>query len=149
MNGKSGMAVTERNPLKWKEHLQKSFGGEMRNKQKQHAFSKFVPTWKLHRKDITAYILTLCLLKFSAKKNTLTWEIAVTVEAATTHCQRLYKPVPQRIYSLAKTALKGTFMFSHCILHGNSWGDCTRSTPQLLQQALLKTYSSNILNCNS
>lgn len=149
MNGKSGMAVTERNPPKWKEHLQKSFGGEMRNKQKQHAFSKCVPTWKRHKKDIIAYISTLRLLKFSAKKNTLTWEIVVTVEAVTTHWQRLYKPVPQQIISLAKTALKGTSMFSHRILHGNSWGDCTRFTPQLLQQSLLKTDSSNILNCNS
>lgn len=68
LNGKSGIAVTERNPFKRKEHLQKSFRGEMRNKQKQYAVSPFIPTWNSDGRYNIAYISTLHLLRFPAKK---------------------------------------------------------------------------------
>lgn len=149
LNGKSGIAVTERNPLKRKEHLQNSFREEMRNKQKQHAVSPFIPTWNRDGRDNIAYISTLHLLKFPAKKPMLAWETVVTVKAGTTHCQRLHKPTPQRLHSLSKTPLEDMFMSRHWILHRNSWDQHECPTPQLFQLSLLKKHSSKILNSTS
>lgn len=76
MNGKSDTAVSGRNPLKWKEHLQQTFGGEMRNKKNTTCVFKIHSNMRGMEK-IISYAFQPSFCSSSQQKPMLAREIAV------------------------------------------------------------------------